>query len=81
MKQLENQSVQDYASKKQSAHGQLVECYTLGQCKDHLYYGVLPDVRCEFNKWAVKFDTVSWEELVAKLADAEDNLPEWQSKI
>ena len=76
-----NQSVQDFASQLQSIANRLREPYTPSQRKTHLYHKVVTEVKREFDKYAVSMEVLDWDDLVTKLATAEENLPDRQRRI
>ncbi|KKZ68483.1 hypothetical protein EMCG_05870 [[Emmonsia] crescens] len=81
MEQREAQSVHQFVTQLQAVEGRLRHSYEDYHRKSHLYMKVLPEIRREFDKYAVKLEDLDYDAVLTRLATAENNLPERKKKI
>ncbi|PGG96897.1 hypothetical protein AJ80_09764 [Polytolypa hystricis UAMH7299] len=81
MQQREYQSVYDFATDLQSVELRCREHYTDSQRKTHLYTKVVPEIRVELDKHAVRMEDLDYEGLITKLTQVENNMPDRVKQI
>ncbi|EEH41175.2 hypothetical protein PAAG_03461 [Paracoccidioides lutzii Pb01] len=74
LKQSEGQTLHGFVSTLQSVEGYLREKYSDYHRKIHLFNKILPSLRAEFERYAVKLNDLSYDAFITKLGIVESNI-------